>query len=174
MNYLHYYSSSQPITASVSQQTKTATNSTWSSSSTTDTNCRSVASDECTALLKKEEMIAEENARLTSKSEVQKSNFELSKSLNVLRPQVIPASKSQANDAKEHVMKGAQTPIVPTMRPRPPIRPMYMSGGYLQIGPGRMRGMSPIHRPGLNFPYGPPIHLKASPPHLDQLVQIKC
>ena len=160
----HYYSSSQPITASVSQQTKTATNSTWSSTSTTDTNCRSVASDECTALLKKEEMITEENARLTSKSEVQKSNFELSKSLNVLRPLVIPASKSQANDAKEHVMKGAQTPIVPTMRPRPPIRPMYMSGGYLQIGPGRMRGMSPIHRPGLNFPYGPPRHLKASPP----------
>ena len=159
----HYYSSSQPITASVSHQVKTATSSTWLSTTMTDTTCKSVASDECTALLKKEEMITEENARLTSKSEVQKSNFELSKSLNVLRPLVIPTS-SQANDAKDNAIRYMQTPTVPTMRPRPPLRPMFMTGGYPRIGPGRMRGMSPIHRPRLNFPYGPPRHLKASPP----------
>ena len=83
--------------------------------------------------------------------------------MNVLRPLVIPTS-SQANDAKDNAIRCMQTPTVPTMRPRPPIRPMFMTGGYPRIGPGRMRGMSPIHRPRLNFPYGPPRHLKASPP----------
>merc|ERR1712013_310465 len=116
------------------------------------------ASDQCTAILKKEEMITEENARLTNKSEVQRSNFEKSKSLNVLTPLVTLSSVSQADGVNKTAGPGVQRPTVPT------IRPMYMAGGYPRIGPGRMRGMSPINSPRLFFPNGPPRHLKASPP----------
>ena len=142
----------------------TVTSSTWLSTSITNTACTSVASDQCTAILKKEEMITEENARLTNKSEVQKSNFEKSKSLNVLTPLVTPSSVSQAASVNKTAGPGVQGPTVPPIRPRPPLRPMYMAGGYPRIGPGRMRGMSPINRPRLFFPNGPPRHLKASPP----------
>ena len=102
------------------------------------------ASSEYINLLRNEEKITQQNARLASKSMAQKSNFEVSKSLNVL-------SATQS----EHEGERAAPLPVPGQRARPPLRPMLMMG---YMGPGRGgRGLSPR----ISFP---PPHLRPSPP----------
>ena len=98
------------------------------------------ASSQYISLLKNEEKITKQNARLASKSMAQKSNFEVSKSLNVLT-------------AGPEERGGPPLPQ-PGAGPRPALRPMLMMG---YMGPARgTRGLSPRVR-------FPPPHLRSRP-----------
>jgi len=116
----------------------------------------STASDQYTELLKNEEKITEQHVKLASKFEAQKSNFEVSKSLN------IPSSSAPNNVTQGEQETVSTTTITTTStstastppfmmgpRARPPLRPMYMVGGGYMGPPVRFRGMSP---PRMRFP----------------------
>ena len=123
---------------SVSVTTSTINQSPASSATTTT----ATASDQYTELLKNEEKITEENARLATKLEAQKSNFD-------------PASKSRDVPSSVSCVPSAP-PQVPLAGPRAR-PPAYMTGGIMAGPPFRVRGMSPRR----NFP--PPPRMKASP-----------
>ena len=57
-------------------------------------------------------MITEENTRLSTKPEVQKSNFERSQLLNFLTPPVATSSVSQADGVNKTAGPGVQGPTV--------------------------------------------------------------
>ena len=96
------------------------------------------------SLLKNEEKITEQNSLLANKSLAQKSNFDVSKSLNVLT-----TSASQAEEGEKRA--GAPLPTLGGPRARPGARPiLVMPGGYL-AHPGSVRGP---RSPRLRFPPG--------------------
>merc|ERR1719270_2605315 len=112
----------------------------------------STASDQDTELLKNEEKITEQHVKLASKFEAQKSNFEVSKSLNI-------PSSSAPNNVTEGEQETVSTTTITTTtstastppfmmgpRARPTLRPMYMVGGGYMGPPVRFRGMSPRMR----------------------------
>ena len=110
------------------------------------------ASDQYTELLRTEEKITAQNARLATQFEAQKSSFD-------------PASKCEdvpSSSTPGHAPAPSPPPFLAGPRARPPLRPMYMvgggGGGYMAPPHARLRALSPRMR----FP--PPHHLKASPP----------
>ena len=141
-------------TVSITTSTLTTSKSLAAAATTTTTTTTSTpsASDQYTELLKNEEKITEENARLATKLEAQKSNFDpVSKSSDV--------PSSSAPVSSDVVASASPPPFLSGPRARPPLRPMYM------MGPGhmvRLRGGSPRMR----FP--PPPYMKASPPFLQR------
>ena len=160
-------SDASPYSNAVSTATTQPTSSIFSSSSST-TVTTSIASDQYTELLKNEQKITDHNARLASKFEAQKSNFEISKSLNVPSSTAANDQNSEEDSKSElEQEKPTSTPVsvVPVSfiaggrppfpagqgpRARPPLRPMFMFGGQM-APPVRFRGMSP---PRPRFPPG--------------------
>ena len=101
------------------------------------------------SLLKNEEKITEQNSLLANKSLAQKSNFDVSKSLNVLSP-----SPAEA---------GAPLPPRGGPRARPGVRPVLVMPGGFMAHPGSVRG--PPRSPRLRFPPGRVMLRSPSPTH---------
>ena len=143
-------------TVSITTSTLTTSKSHAAAATTTTTTSTSSASDQYTELLKNEEKITEENARLATKFEAQKSNFDpASKSSDV------PSSSAPVTSTIAVSAAPSPPPFLSGPRARPPLRPMYMMGPGHMVSV-RLRGGSPRMR------YPPPPYMKASPPFLQR------
>ena len=151
--------SSTTVSITTSTLTISKSSAAAAATTTTTTTSTSTASDQYTELLKNEEKITEENARLATKFEAQKSNFDpASKSSDV------PSSSAPVTSSIAASAAPSPPPFLPGPRARPPLRPMYMMGPGHMPGPHmvRLRGGSPRMR------YPPPPYMKASPPFLQR------
>ena len=101
------------------------------------------ASDQYTELLRNEEKITEQHAKLATQ-------FEMSK---------VDMSRSVVTSEEQRPPSSTTPPMMMGPRARPPLRPMYMIGGGQMGPPVRMRGMSPRMR----FP-PPPYMLRGGSP----------
>ena len=113
--------------------------------------CRSTASDKYTEILRKEKLITEERQRLAAKFEAQKSNFEVSKSLNF----PLPLAKSTSGITSMETLMSSAVRI-----------PVKCTSGwhYSKVSFTTAKAIKP-RTPGIiQFPNGPPRHLKARPP----------